>query len=83
MNDPSTGTKVWGLTVGAGGGMGRGEKWGINWDNCNKMTIKKSLKKENTKKVKINRMILHSKLTVYNKNTHIAHVFEKYKIKAI
>ena len=40
MNDPWTRTTVWGLTVGAGGGMGRGRQRGKNWDNCNRITIK-------------------------------------------
>ena len=41
MNDPQTWTTVWELTVGAGGGMGRGGQRGKNWDNCNRITIKK------------------------------------------
>ena len=40
MNDPQTGTTVWGWTVGAGGGMGRGGQRGKSWDNCNRVTIK-------------------------------------------
>ena len=30
----------WGFTVGAGGGLGRGEQRGENWDNCNRTIIK-------------------------------------------
>ena len=44
VNDPRTRTTVWGLTVGAGGGMGRGGQRGTNWDNCNRITIKNDLK---------------------------------------
>ena len=40
MNDPWTGSTVWGLTVGAGGGVGRGEQKGKNWGMCNRITIK-------------------------------------------
>ena len=41
MNDPWTWTTVWGLTVGAGGGIrGGGQRW-KNWDNHNRITIKK------------------------------------------
>ena len=40
MNDPWTWTTVWGLTVGAGGGMGRGGQKGKKWDNCYRITIK-------------------------------------------
>ena len=36
MNDPQTWTAVWGLTVGAGGGMGGGGQRGKIGDNCNK-----------------------------------------------
>ena len=39
MNDPQTWTTVWELTVGVGGGMGRGGQRGKSWDNCNKITI--------------------------------------------
>ena len=38
MNDPWTWTTVWGLTVGAGGGMGRGGQREKNWYNCNRIT---------------------------------------------
>ena len=41
MNDPQTWTTVWELTVGAGGGMGRGGQRGESWDKCNRITIKK------------------------------------------
>ena len=40
MPDLQTWTTVWGLTVGAGGGMGGGEQMGKNRDNCNRITIK-------------------------------------------
>ena len=41
MNDPWAWTTVWGLTVGAGGGIrGGGQRW-KNWDNHNRITIKK------------------------------------------
>ena len=45
MNDPRTWTTVWELTVGVGGGMCRGGQRGKNWDNCNRITIKKDLRK--------------------------------------
>ena len=41
MNDPWTWTTGWGLTVGAGVGMGGGEQRGKNWDKCNRITVKK------------------------------------------
>ena len=37
---------MWELTVGMGGGMGGGGQRRKNWDNCNRITILKSLKKE-------------------------------------
>ena len=37
MNDPGTWTTVWGLSVGAGGGLGRGGQRGKNWDNCSRI----------------------------------------------
>ena len=40
MNDPWTRTMVWGLTVAAGGGLGRGRQRGKNQGNCNTRTIK-------------------------------------------
>ena len=40
MNDPQTWTTGWGLTLGIGGGMGRGGQRGKNWDDCNSTTIK-------------------------------------------
>ena len=33
---------MWGLTVGAGGGLGGGRQRGNNGDNCDKTTIKYS-----------------------------------------
>ena len=45
MNDPWTSTTGWGLTVGAGSGLGRGEQREKNWDNCNRTTIKYLIKK--------------------------------------
>ena len=44
MNDPWAWTMVWGLTVGAGGGLGGGGQRRENWDNCNRITIKEFLK---------------------------------------
>ena len=44
MNDPWTWTTVWGLTVGAGDGLGGGGKRGKNWDHSNSITIKKFFK---------------------------------------
>ena len=41
MNDPQTWTKVWELTVESGDGMGGRGQRGKNWDNCNRITIKK------------------------------------------
>ena len=41
MNDPWTWTEEWGLTVGVGDGMGGGGQKGKNWNNCNRITIKK------------------------------------------
>ena len=38
MNDPWTRTMVWGLTVGAEGGLGGGGEMENNWDNYNRMT---------------------------------------------
>ena len=40
MNGPWTWMTVWGLTVGVGVRMG-GEGQRGNWDNCNRITIKK------------------------------------------
>ena len=40
MNDPQTWTKVWGLTVGVGSGLGGGGQKGKNWDNCNSIDNK-------------------------------------------
>ena len=40
MNDPWTWTTVWGLTTGAGGGLGGGGQRGKNWGNCNRIAIK-------------------------------------------
>ena len=54
MNGPMTRTMVWGLTVGAGGGVGRREQRGKNWDNCNIInffTVEETLVK-NMKKIK-------------------------------
>ena len=45
MSDPWTRTTVWELTVGMQGGMGGRGQRGKNWDNCNRITIKKSFKK--------------------------------------
>ena len=45
MNDPWTWTAGWGLIVGAGSGLDGGEQRGKNWDNCNRITIKKVLNK--------------------------------------
>ena len=43
MNDPWTWTMVWGLTVGTRGRLdGRGQRGG-NWDNYNRITIKKNM----------------------------------------
>ena len=39
MNDPWTWTTVWGLTVGAGSGMGGRGQRGKNWDNYHKMIV--------------------------------------------
>ena len=44
MNNPWTWTMVWGLTVGAGGGLGGGRQREKIWDNCNRITIKKTKK---------------------------------------
>ena len=41
INGPWTWTTMWGLTVGTGSGLGRGGQRGKNWDNCNRITIKK------------------------------------------
>ena len=48
MNDPHTWTTVWGLTMGADGGMGSRGQSGKNWDSCNRITIKKDLIKKKT-----------------------------------
>ena len=40
MSDPLIWTTGWGLTVGAGGGVRRGEQRGENWDKCNRTKIK-------------------------------------------
>ena len=40
MNDPQMWTTVWGLTLGAGTGMGRGGQRGKSWDNYNRITVK-------------------------------------------
>ena len=48
MNDPQVWTTVWGLTVGAGGGMGKGGQREENWDDYNRITIKNKLKIEKT-----------------------------------
>ena len=37
VNNPWTRPVVWGLTVGAGGGLGGGGQGGTNWDNYNKI----------------------------------------------
>ena len=37
MNDSRTWTSVWGLTVGAGRGLGGGGQRGKNWDNSNRI----------------------------------------------
>ena len=52
MNDPQTRTTGWGLTVGAGGGLGGGGQRGKNWDTCNgiNMNFKKEKKKKKRKK---------------------------------
>ena len=41
MNDPWMWTTVWELTVGAGVGIAGGGQRGKNWDNYNRITIKK------------------------------------------
>ena len=38
INDPWT--MVWGLTMGVGGGLGRGGQREENWDNCNSISNK-------------------------------------------
>ena len=43
MNDPQTWTTVWRLTVGMEYGLGREGQRGKNWEDCNRMTIKKIL----------------------------------------
>ena len=40
MNDPWTRTTVWGLTMGAGVGLGGGGQRGKNYKNCNRTTNK-------------------------------------------
>ena len=39
MNDLWTWATERGLTMGVGGGLGRGEQRGENWDNCNRTKI--------------------------------------------
>ena len=46
MNDPRPWTTRWGLTMGAGRGVGWGGQREKNWDNCNRITIKSDLKKK-------------------------------------
>ena len=47
MHDPWTWTSVWGSTVGAGDGLDGGGQKGKNWDNYNRVTIKKKEKEKN------------------------------------
>ena len=44
IKDPQTWTTEWWLIVGAEGGRSSGEQWGKIWDNCNRTTIKFSIK---------------------------------------
>ena len=44
-NDPWTWPTVWGLTVGAEGGLGGGRQREKNWDNCNSVNKSKKKKK--------------------------------------
>ena len=45
LNDPRTWITVWGLTVGAGRGLGGGGPCGKNWNQCNRITIIITLKR--------------------------------------
>ena len=47
MNDTWTQTTVQGLTMGVGGGLGRGEKRGGNWYNSNRMASKQNKTEQN------------------------------------
>ena len=56
MHDPWTWTSVWGSTVGAGDGLDGGGQKGKNWDNYNRVTIKKKRRrkiKQETNNLKI------------------------------
>ena len=52
MNDPWTKTMGWGLTVGAGGGWGRGEQWWKIGTTGIKQQERKERRKEGKKRKK-------------------------------
>ena len=65
MNDPWTWTMVWGLTVGAGDGLGGGGQRWINWDNCNRIN------KNNIKRGLVGQIILSAAAPSWVKCVHL------------